>query len=46
MALTNETKYVTVRRLNRFKQKLDAKDPSALTASDVEDIWDEVFNNN
>ena len=46
MAITNPTKYVTVRRLNRFKAKLEAEDPAALTASDVEDIWDEVFNNN
>ena len=46
MAITNPTKYVTVRRLDRFKAKLDAEDPSALTASAVEDIWDEVFNNN
>lgn len=29
MALTNETKYVTVRRLNRFKQKLDAEGTTA-----------------
>ena len=46
MAIQNPTKYVSVRRLERFKAKLDAEDPAALTASDVEDIWDEVFNSN
>ena len=46
MALQNPTKYVTVRRLDRFKSKLEAEDPPALTASDVEDIWDEIFNSN
>jgi len=31
MAITNETKYVTVRRLNRFKEKLDAEVSASLS---------------
>ena len=31
MALTNETKYVTVRRLNRFKEKLDTEISDSLS---------------
>lgn len=35
MAITNPTKYVTVRRLDRFRQKLQAEMPSATVASDA-----------
>ncbi len=44
MALTNETKYVTVRRLNRFRNKLRAELPSTTVASDAtcEAIVDEL----
>lgn len=36
MALTNPTKYVTVRRLERFRQKMRAEFPSTTVASDAE----------
>lgn len=35
MAVTNPTKYVTVRRLNRFRQKIKAEMPSSTVASDA-----------
>lgn len=34
MAVTNPTKYVTVRRLNRFRQKIREEFPSSTVASD------------
>ena len=34
MAVTNPTKYVTVRRLNRFRQKIKAEMPSSTVASE------------
>ena len=34
MAVTNPTKYVTVRRLNRFRQKIRDEFPSSTVASD------------
>ena len=44
MAITNPTKYVTVRRLERFKQKVAALIPSITVASTqtCEDIIDEL----
>ena len=36
MALTNETKYVTVRRLARFRQKIRNEFPSASVATVAE----------
>ena len=36
MAITNETKYVTVRRLNRFKTKLQQMFPSTTVATVAE----------
>ena len=33
MAVTNPTKYVTVRRLERFRQKIRSEFPSSTTAS-------------
>lgn len=35
MAIKNPTKYVTVRRLNRFRNKLKAEMPSSTVASDA-----------
>lgn len=35
MAVTNPTKYVTVRRLNRFRQKIRDEFPSSTVASDA-----------
>ena len=34
MAVTNPTKYVTVRRLNRFRQKIRDEFPSSTVASE------------
>lgn len=34
MAVQNPTNYVTVRRLNRFRQKLKSEMPSSTVASD------------
>lgn len=36
MAITNPTKYVTVRRLERFRAKLRAEFPSTTVATDAE----------
>lgn len=36
MAITNPTKYVTVRRLERFKAKLQAEFPSTTVATIAE----------
>lgn len=42
MSLKNPTKYVSVQRLNRFKQKLDAEQPVA-TVNTCESIIDELI---
>ena len=42
MTLQNETKYVTVRRLNRFRNKLKAEAPSVATVAESEAAAEEL----
>lgn len=42
MAISNPTKYVTIRRLNRFRQKLKAETPSVATVAESEAAANEL----
>ena len=42
MALTNEKKYVTVRRLARFREKMEAEMPDVATVAESEAAANEL----